>query len=470
MDTSLFLHTSGNIKILFLIYVKDIIVTCTHLHVITAFITRMQQEFPVKDLGPIHYFLGIQVTRTTNGLHLCQAKYVADILTRTHMADAKAARTPCSSGSKLSRFDGEVLHDYSAYRSLVGALQYCALTRPDIAYSVNQLCQHLHHPTSTHWTTAKRVLRFLKDTSHHGITYSKSTLQLNAFCDFDWAGSPNDRRSTSSFAVFLGENLLSWSAKKQNVVFRSSTEAEYRSLAIVTVELFWLRMLFCELHIPLLTAPVIWCDNVSALALASNPVYHARTKHIEVDYHFVREKVLNQDISLAFISTADQIADVFTKGLSTARFLFLKSKLKVIPSPVSLLRDVKPCPTIAISPLHVHEVAATTLEENKSASSHTLEDTAETNHSILSNEDGITQGRYHHTQGKNQPAIAANLAMMGAAQGKQNAQHGNNQVNSKPRQIIKHGNKQIPTIQHMLYSPIHNKKDFEETYCRYNSD
>jgi len=125
-------------------------------------------------------------------------------------------------------------------------------------------------------------------------------------------------------------------------VSRSSTEAEYRSLAIVTAELFWLRMLLRELHISLFSAPVVWCDNVSALALASNPVFHARTKHIEVDYHFVREKVLNKDISIRFISTTDQVADVFTKGLSTSRFLFLQSKLTVAPPPISLRGDVKP--------------------------------------------------------------------------------------------------------------------------------
>jgi hypothetical protein len=128
---------------------------------------------------------------------------------------------------------------------------------------------------------------------------------------------------------------VSWSAKKQAVVSRSSTEAEYRSLAVTTAELFWLRMLFKEISIPLTMAPVLWCDNLSALALASNPVFHARTKHIEVDYHFVREKVLNRDIIVKFISTHDQVADVFTKGLSSARFLFLKSKMMVVLPPSS---------------------------------------------------------------------------------------------------------------------------------------
>ncbi len=130
--------------------------------------------------------------------------------------------------------------------------------------------------------------------------------------------------------------------KKQPVVSRSSTEAEYRSLAIATAEMFWLRMLFHDIQVPLLSTPIIWCDNISALALASNPIYHARTKHIEVDYHFVREKVLNRDISIKFISTHDQVADIFTKGLSTDRFLLLKSKLFVISSPLSLSGAVKP--------------------------------------------------------------------------------------------------------------------------------
>ncbi|XP_062164898.1 uncharacterized mitochondrial protein AtMg00810-like [Alnus glutinosa] len=197
----------------------------------------MQQEFLVKDLGPRSYFLGIQVTRTSAGLHLCQSKYVHDILARTHMTRARPAKSPCVFGSKLSRLNGEPLPDSNEYRSLVGVLQYCTLTHPDFAYSVNQLCQHLHHLTSTHRTAAKGVLRFLKQTIDHGLYNSKNTLQLNAFYDSDWAGNPNDHHSTSGYAVFLGDCLISWSAKKQLVVSRSSTEAEYRSLAIVTAKL-----------------------------------------------------------------------------------------------------------------------------------------------------------------------------------------------------------------------------------------
>ncbi|XP_062161906.1 uncharacterized mitochondrial protein AtMg00810-like [Alnus glutinosa] len=150
------------------------------------------------------------------------------------MIGAKPCNTPCSFGSKLSGFEGSPLIDPAEYRSIVGGLQYCTLTWPDISFSINQLCQFMHSPTDKHWAAAKRVLRYLKATIDHGIHYSKSSLQLNAYCDSDWAGSPNDRRSTSGFAVFLGSSLISWSTKKQHVVARSSTEAEYRSLAIAT--------------------------------------------------------------------------------------------------------------------------------------------------------------------------------------------------------------------------------------------
>jgi hypothetical protein len=333
VDTSLFIFSWNNIKVYLLVYVDDIVVTGTHLSVISSLIDQLQTKFPIKDLGNLAFFLGVQVTRSPTSLHLCQDKYIKELLHRTRMLGAKPTPSPCPAGSKLSKLDGEPLLDSTEYRQVVGALLYCTLTRPDIAYAVNQLCQHMHSPSSTHWSAAKRVLRYLKHTLDHGLLFTPGNLHLQAYSDSDWAGNPDDRRSTSGFGVYLGNCLISWSAKKQVVVSRSSTEAEYRSMALTTDELFWIRMLFQELCIPLTSPPILWCDNLSALALASNPVYHTRTKHIEVDYHFILEKVLNGDILIKFLPTHDQVADIFTKGLSSAQYATLKSKLMVAPLP-----------------------------------------------------------------------------------------------------------------------------------------
>jgi hypothetical protein len=150
---------------------------------------------------------------------------------------------------------------------------------------------------------------------------------LSAFTDADWAGDPNDCRSTSSLLMFLGHNPITWSAKNQLIVSRSSTEAEYRALASASAEVCWLRVLLRDLGIFISDPPILWCDNVSALAIASNPVFHARTKHIKVDFHFIRERVLHKDLQVKFVSTTDQLADIFTKGLSLPRFHELQSKV-----------------------------------------------------------------------------------------------------------------------------------------------
>jgi hypothetical protein len=213
----------------------------------------------------------------------------------------------------MSKFDGDALLNPFEYRHIVGALQYATLTCPNVAYSVNQLCQHMHSPTSTHWTVAKRVFRYLKGTVDFGLRYTPGSLQLTGFCDSNWAGNPDDRRSTTGFGIFLGSNLISWFAKKQHVVSRSSTEVEYRAMTLATSDLYWLRMLFQGLQISLPSPSTIWCDNFGALSLASNLVSHACTKHIEVDIHFILEKVTNRDIQLQYISTLDQVADIFTK-------------------------------------------------------------------------------------------------------------------------------------------------------------
>lgn len=341
VDPSLFLYHKDTMHAFLLVYVDDIIVTTNDSTFVPQLLQFLQQDFAMKDLGSLSYFLGIEALRDHNGLHLRQAKYILDLLNRVKLAGVKPYRAPCVSGSKLSRLDGEPLADPTEYRHTVGALQYVTLTRSDIAYSVNQLCQHLQSPTEVHWTAAKRVLRYLKHTIDFGLFYAPGSITVNAYCDSDWVGDPDDRRSTCGNGVFLGQNLISWSAKKQPVVSKSNTEAEYRCLALVTAKVYWLRMLLCELTISLASPPVIWCDNISAIQLASNPIFHARSKHIEVDYHFVREKVNNQDIVIRHLPTSLQLADIFTKGHTADRFCFLRAKQFVCYPPSSLRGGVR---------------------------------------------------------------------------------------------------------------------------------
>jgi histone deacetylase 1/2 len=276
---------------------------------------------------------GIEVKPTNDGIVLAQNKYISDLLTRTNMLQAKGVSTPMATAEKLSRSDGTVLSsaDATKYRSVVGALQYLTLTRLDISFSVNKVCRFLQTPTDKHWTAVKRILRYLKETRSFGLLIHKSSsLLLSGFADADWAGCPDDRRSTGGHAVFLGSNLAAWSSRKQPTVSRSSTEAEYKSVANATAETMWIQGLLKELCIFLRRAPILWCDNLSATYLAVNTIFHARTKHIEVDYHFVRERVARKALDVRFVSTHDQLADVLTKPLVVQSFVKFRNNLNLV--------------------------------------------------------------------------------------------------------------------------------------------
>ena len=175
---------------------------------------------------------------------------------------------------------------------MVGALKYLTLTRPDISSAVNKACQKMHQPTTQDWSDLKHLLRYPKGTILFGILLSRKSEQfISAYSDSDWAGSTIDRRSTGGYLVYLGRNLISWCSKKQQIVARSSSEAEYKSLANATSEIIWIESLLNELQIKMNHASILYCDNIGATYLTANPVFHARTKHIEINFHFVRERV-----------------------------------------------------------------------------------------------------------------------------------------------------------------------------------
>jgi histone deacetylase 1/2 len=317
-DVSLFVYNKGGVVMFLLVYVDDIIVASSSPRATEALLKDLQADFALKDLGELHYFLGIEVKKARDGILLTQQKYTSDLLHRVGMRTCKPMNTPMSSADKLSIYDGDPLgpKDITEYRSIVGALQYLTLTRPDISFAVNKVCQFLHKPTTVHWSAVKRILRYLQSTVDMGLRIRKSpSILVSAFSDADWAGCSDDRRSTGGFAVFLGSNLISWSSRKQATVSRSSTEAEYKSLANATAEVIWVQTVLKELGIKGPKFARLWCDNLGATYLSANPVFHARTKHIEVDFHFVRERVAQGLLQIRFISTKDQIADGFTKAI-----------------------------------------------------------------------------------------------------------------------------------------------------------
>jgi hypothetical protein len=284
----------------------------------------------MKDLGALHHFLGVTVARRDTGLFLHQRQYSLDILERAGMTDCKPCATPVDTCAKLSLTNGPLVADPTDYRSLAGALQYLTFTRPDISYAVQQVCLHMHDPREVYLTALKRILRYVRGTIDLGLHIQRSqATDLVVYSDADWAGCPNTRKSTSGYAVFLGDNLVSWSSKRQNIVSRSSAEAEYRAVANAVAKASWLRQLLHELHSPPSKANLVYCDNVSAVYLSSNPVQHQRTKHVEIDLHFVRDKVALGVVRVLHVPTSSQYADIFTKGLPSLVFIEFRSSLNV---------------------------------------------------------------------------------------------------------------------------------------------
>jgi len=210
----------------------------------------------------------------------------------------------------------------------VGKLNYLTLTKPNISFPVSVVSQFLNSPCDSHWNAVVRILKYIKRAPGKGLVFTdRGHTNIVGYSDADWAGDASDRRSTSGYCIFVGGNLISWKSKKQTVVARSSTEVEYRAMAHATSELVWLKRLLQELSFCKVGQMELVCDNQLALHLSSNPVFHERTKHIEVDYHFIREKILSGVIKTSFVNSKDQLADIFTKSLRSPRITYICDKM-----------------------------------------------------------------------------------------------------------------------------------------------
>lgn len=299
-DNSLFFKREGVklILIMVLIYVDDIIVTGNAEDEIDKLKLILGHQFAMKDLGELKCFLGIEVERSSNGMKITQQKYALDLLKRFGLNDCKPAPTPMVLGQQLSQKESHPVKHPEKYRSLVGALQYLTFTRPDITFAVNQVCQFMHDPREFFIQAAKRILRYVKGTLADGLFFPTVKRQPNlvAYSDANWGGDPDSRRSIKGFSVFFAGSLILWSSKKQRTVSRSSAKQKSRAMSDATAERTWYRHLLSELGIKP-NGLTLLCDNQSAIKLASNPLFHARSKHIELDCHFVRKKKVEDSLN-----------------------------------------------------------------------------------------------------------------------------------------------------------------------------
>ncbi|XP_022865315.1 uncharacterized protein LOC111385175, partial [Olea europaea var. sylvestris] len=246
----------------------------------------------MKDLGPLSYFLGLEVSSNSDGYYLSQAKYASDLLSRAGITDNKTVSTPLEPNVKLTPMDGSPLYDPTLCRQLVGSLIYLTVTQPDIAYAIHLTSQLMATPRTSHFSTVLRILCYVKGTLFYGLHFSShSSLVLSWYFDADWAGDPTDRRSTTGYCFFLGNSFISCRSNKQTVPARFSIESEYCALIDATTELLRLCHLLEDMGLSHSSSIALHFDNRNAIQIAHNNVFHERTKHIEIDCHFIRHHV-----------------------------------------------------------------------------------------------------------------------------------------------------------------------------------
>jgi hypothetical protein len=299
----------------------------------------MKQEFEMSMIGELNYFLGLQVKQTVEGIFISQSKYAKDLVKRFGLDGKSRARTPISTNVKISSDLAGKPIDPSLYRSMIGSLLYLTASRPDIAFSVGVYARFQANPKESHLTTVKRFIRYVNDTLLFGIWYSRETnLVVAGYFDVDWAGNADDRKSTSGGCFYVGNNLVAWMSKKQASISLSTAEAEYIAAGSYCTQLLWMKTLLGDYRFSQGTM-IINCDNTSATNISKNLIQHSQTKYIDIRHHFLRDLVESEVVSLSFIPTENQLADILTKPLDGSRFSPFGKPLVFVTCP----RHAFPC-------------------------------------------------------------------------------------------------------------------------------
>eukprot|EP00253_Pinus_taeda_P036031 PITA_36031 len=286
--------------LILVLYVDDLLNTGSSTSAIAAVKRALHDRFLMTNMGPLHFFLGLEISQDATGIKLSQDK----------------SDTP--------------LVDSTLYRQLVGSLLYLTHSRPDLSYVVGAVSRYMQEPHELHWNVAKRILRYVQGTITFEIHYAAGTaLNLLGFTDSDWAGDSIDRKSTSGYSLSLGSGPICWSSKKQAAIALSSAEAEYRGVVNITIQALWLQHFLTELGVQFRQPIVIWCDNQSTLKFCRDPVQRQRTKHIEIHMQYIRDLVHDQVIDFQFCPSAEQTADIFTKTFTEQKFRSLRDRLGV---------------------------------------------------------------------------------------------------------------------------------------------
>eukprot|EP00253_Pinus_taeda_P026044 PITA_26044 len=276
---------------------------------------------------------GFQISQQEKRIFICQAKYIKEILKKFKMEYCKPILTLMVTGFKLSIDETSKDVDQRLYRYMIGSLLYVTASRPDVMQAVGQVPRFQEAPKESHIIVVKIIIRYIKGTIEYGLWYPKgNNLIIQAFTDVDWAGSVDDRKSTSEATLYLGGCLISWLRKTQTSISLSTTEVEYIAAEACCTQVLWMKKTFQDLQVKFDEPIPVFCNNTNAISISKNPMMYSKTNHIPIKYHFVREKVAEKNMKLEYVGTNEKIIDIFTNPLPREAFEYIRQKLGILPS------------------------------------------------------------------------------------------------------------------------------------------